>query len=332
MTDLDPLFDRLLATLAATDNSASQLQTAHDAFFREHPEATSFRKQIWRRFESIPLTEGELTEGSGSARYRFGDATESGAAHMRDAVKRAALNEQSVQDLADRALLKIDDAINRGEAPIDAFSDVMVNIYEDKVDRIREYLFDSDFIGPKPIKDSLGRLVVSQIENITPLGYEKVKELRPAATATEELAPQQKPVVFIAHGGKSKDWLELKNYLRDQGISVVDYESVATAGKITKDRVMEMVDKCNIAFVVMSAEDEQAAGDEIRPRQNVIHELGLFQGRHGWERAIPVTENGVGLFSNIAGLGEIRFAPGDISGCFHKVLDVLRREFPSTNN
>lgn len=57
-------------------------------------------------------------------------------------------------------------------------------------------------------------------------------------------------------------------------------------------------------------------------RQNVIHEAGLFQGRLGFMRAIVLLEEGCEEFSNIHGLGQIRFpAPA-----FEEVRQVLERE------
>jgi predicted nucleotide-binding protein len=43
---------------------------------------------------------------------------------------------------------------------------------------------------------------------------------------------------------------------------------------------------------------------------NVVHEAGLFQGRLGFERAIILLEEGCKSFSNIEGLGQIRFPKG----------------------
>jgi predicted nucleotide-binding protein len=59
---------------------------------------------------------------------------------------------------------------------------------------------------------------------------------------------------------------------------------------------------------------------------NVIHEAGLFQGRLGFQRAIVVLEEGCEEFSNIQGLGQIRFPRGNISAVFENIRQVLERE------
>jgi predicted nucleotide-binding protein len=65
---------------------------------------------------------------------------------------------------------------------------------------------------------------------------------------------------------------------------------------------------------------------EQHARQNVVHEAGLFQGRLGFEKAVVMLENGCEEFSNIHGLGQIRFDSGKISAAFHEVSDTLKRE------
>lgn len=75
----------------------------------------------------------------------------------------------------------------------------------------------------------------------------------------------------------------------------------------------------------MTAEDEQASG-KVHARMNVIHEVGLFQGRLGFERAIIMLEEGCEEFSNVHDLGQIRFPKGKIAESFEEVRRVLERE------
>jgi predicted nucleotide-binding protein len=59
---------------------------------------------------------------------------------------------------------------------------------------------------------------------------------------------------------------------------------------------------------------------------NVVHEAGLFQGRLGFSRAIILLEDGCKEFSNINGLGQIRFPKGNIKATFEEIRQVLERE------
>lgn len=78
------------------------------------------------------------------------------------------------------------------------------------------------------------------------------------------------------------------------------------------------------SFVVLTAEDEH--GGKLHARENVVHELGLFQGRLGFPKAIAVVEEDCTEFSNIVGLGQVRFHKNDIASCFEEIRKVLERE------
>ena len=131
------------------------------------------------------------------------------------------------------------------------------------------------------------------------------------ASKLPEVALPEKTKVFIGHG-RSPLWLELKDHLQDShGYSVEAYEIGARAGHAVRDVLEKMLDESCLAFLVMTGEDE-ANEDELRARQNVVHELGLFQGRLGFSRAIAVVEHGTILFSNIEGIQQIRFSQGNI--------------------
>ena len=86
-----------------------------------------------------------------------------------------------------------------------------------------------------------------------------------------------------------------------------------------------MLDDASMAFLVLTAEDQRADG-ELTARINVVHEVGLFQGRLGLRRAIVLLEEGCEEFSNIHGLGQIRFPPANVDAVFEKIRAVCERE------
>lgn len=93
----------------------------------------------------------------------------------------------------------------------------------------------------------------------------------------------------------------------------------------TAARLEEMLNGSAFAFLVMTGEDEQVDGS-VRARENVIHEVGLFQGKLGLRRAIVLLEDGCTEFSNIHGLGQIRFPKGHIMARSEEIRRVLERE------
>lgn len=131
--------------------------------------------------------------------------------------------------------------------------------------------------------------------------------------------------IFIGHG-RSEQWRALKDFLKERlGFPVDEFNRVSPAGINTQERLSEMLDGCRFAFLVFTAEDTHA-DESMHARENVIHEAGLFQGRLGWRRAIVLLEEGCKEFSNIVGLGQIRFNKGNIASCFEEIRRVLERE------
>jgi predicted nucleotide-binding protein len=135
-----------------------------------------------------------------------------------------------------------------------------------------------------------------------------------------------KPKIFIGHGGDPQ-WRDLKDHLHEQHeYDVVAYETGSRAGHTIRDVIADMLDKSSFAILVMTGEDRMDEGT-VRARQNVIHELGLFQGRLGFTKAIVLKEEGTEEFSNINGVNQIRYTRGNIKETFGDVLAVLKREF-----
>jgi predicted nucleotide-binding protein len=131
--------------------------------------------------------------------------------------------------------------------------------------------------------------------------------------------------ICIGHG-RSSLWRELKEFLVERlHLTVDEFNSIPTAGISTTERLREMLDAAAFAFLIMTGEDEQADG-KVYARLNVVHEAGLFQGRLGFRKAIILLEDGCEEFSNVHGLGQIRFQKGNISAKFEEIRRVLERE------
>ena len=144
-------------------------------------------------------------------------------------------------------------------------------------------------------------------------------------STAEKAVVQLGSKVFIGHGGASSEYLKLGVWLTDRGLQWEVFDRKPTAGMSTKERLLQMLDNVQIAFLMMTPEDEDAEG-ELNARANVIHEVGLFQGRLGWMKAIVLLEEGCEEFSNIEGVGQIRYLKGNINAAFDEIRQVLVRE------
>ena len=128
--------------------------------------------------------------------------------------------------------------------------------------------------------------------------------------------------IFIGHGHNSA-WRDLKDHLQDKHKYMVEaYEIGSRAGLTIEEVLKTMLDKSSIALLVMTGEDKMR-NRQIQARQNVVHELGLFQGRLGFHRAIILLEEGTAEFSNISGTQQLRFSKGKIVEIFGDVVAAL---------
>lgn len=182
--------------------------------------------------------------------------------------------------------------------------------------RLSIFLSPEDYGGTLVVVEAASRgdilRVMAPFEEAAP--YHEVLHSAPAVS------------IFIGHG-RSSDWRELYEHLRDQHrLDVQAFETHPRAGFTAKEVLERIAAETSLAILVHTAEDEQA-DESLRARENVVHETGLFQGRIGFARAIIVREDGCDPFSNVAGVQEIRFSPGAMRSVFGDVLAVVRREF-----
>lgn len=143
--------------------------------------------------------------------------------------------------------------------------------------------------------------------------------------AETALSPAHGKKIFIGHG-RSPVWRELKDFLSDRlNLPWDEFNRESVAGISTTERLNQMLGASSFAFLIMTAEDEHADAT-LHARENVIHEIGLFQGKLGFRRAIVLLEDGCQPFSNIHGLTHIPFPHDRISASFEELRRVLERE------
>jgi hypothetical protein len=151
------------------------------------------------------------------------------------------------------------------------------------------------------------------------------RHIEGGSSAEEVSMVQLGQKVFLGHGGASVEYYKLGVWLHDHGLEWDVFDRTSTAGMSTKERLLEMLDNAQIAFLFMTPEDETASGTMVA-RSNVVHEVGLFQGRLGWMKAIILLEDGCEEFSNIEGVGQIRYPKGNVKAAFDEIRGVLERE------
>jgi PAS domain S-box-containing protein len=128
--------------------------------------------------------------------------------------------------------------------------------------------------------------------------------------------------VFIGHG-RNDQWSELKDHLHEQHhFHILSYEIGARTGRTINVILEQLLTLSRFAVLVLTAENIHVNGS-YHARENVIHELGLFQGRLGCKSVIILSEEDVDDFSNISGIHQLRFQRGHIREAFGDIVAWL---------
>ena len=149
---------------------------------------------------------------------------------------------------------------------------------------------------------------------------DQVFEIR--ANSELEQPKQNRPqCVFITHG-RSNDWRAVQSFIeKDVGLPTIELAQEANMGRTIIEKLIDNADRCDSAVIVMTG-DDIANDQESRVRENVMHEIGFFQGRYGRNLAVLLHEDGVKIPTNLAGVAYVPFPKGNIEAGFH----VLQRE------
>lgn len=143
--------------------------------------------------------------------------------------------------------------------------------------------------------------------------------------ANSDLAPpavEARPRrVFITHGN-TNEWTKVQPFIeKDVGLATIELAQEYNGGQTIIEKLIANADKCDSAVIVWTGDDVDGAGVP-RARENVMHEIGFFQGRYGRGRVILLHEDSVNVPSNLFGLVYSAFPKGTVSACLH----LLHRE------
>ncbi len=207
-----------------------------------------------------------------------------------------------------------------------------------------EWYFDSleEFLAGYPKAESFHLQNYVQGKTINIFGHSNITEISVAFPnradiesifqifdmnlSKSKIVIESDPIKIFIGYGHDKQWRDLKDHLHEQhGFEVIAYEIGPRAGLSIKEVLESMLNQSSFAFLVLSGEDIDNYGEK-HARENVVHELGLFQGKLGFRKAIVLLEEGVHEFSNILGLNQIRFSKGNIRETFGDVLATIKRE------
>jgi predicted nucleotide-binding protein len=206
-----------------------------------------------------------------------------------------------------------------------------ITLYIENIDRFfKKYIAKSGpgsfYISPSQISKNssivkeLNRLA-SELKNAP---KEKIEEERKKIKSKPRKKSSGKGKIFIGHG-RSKLWARVQLFLNDElKLQTLTFESESRTSETIVNILEQFLEETSFAILIFTAEDETSNGD-LRARQNVIHEAGLFQGRLGFDKVIILKENKTEEFSNIAGLQYIPFLDNNIEQTFYELQRTLKK-------
>ena len=144
--------------------------------------------------------------------------------------------------------------------------------------------------------------------------------------SAQEVLMQEKNKIFMSFGHNELLKLRLKDFIENRlSIPTIVLADQPARG-LTIVEILRRLRTVLFCPDLLTKDDEQK-DDAARARQNVIHELGFFQGKYGRKNVVLLAERGVELFSNISGIVRIDLEPAH----FESVFDPLRREIESSS-
>lgn len=128
--------------------------------------------------------------------------------------------------------------------------------------------------------------------------------------------------VFISHG-RSAEWYKVQSHMeKDINFGTLELTQEANFGRTVLQKLNDESNRCGYAVIVMTGDD--IIEDEIRARENVLHEIGFFQGKYGLQNVVLLHEEGVNIPSNIHGLVYIPFPKNTVEATFGALDRELR--------
>ena len=135
----------------------------------------------------------------------------------------------------------------------------------------------------------------------------------------------ENPVTFIDHG-TNPIWTRVEKHLReDLMIECKTFLDSSYSSEQMVYSLSDFLDTCNFCVVILTKEDEQKGASEII-YQNIIHKIGLFQGRLGFNKTVLLKQDGIKFDTNFAGLQHITFSGSKIEQAFYELDKMLKRE------
>lgn len=129
--------------------------------------------------------------------------------------------------------------------------------------------------------------------------------------------------IFISHG-TNPEWFAVQRFIEQRfEAPVYSFESASLGGREISEVLGKYLERCSLSVCVLTAEDFTEDGKKFA-RQNVIHEVGLFQGQHGFDRVVLLVEEGCDFVPEAAASRAIGYPRNRITHALYRLAEVIR--------
>lgn len=129
--------------------------------------------------------------------------------------------------------------------------------------------------------------------------------------------------IFISHG-TNPEWFAVERFIGDRfDAPVHSFESAPWGGREISEALSKYLERCSLSVCVLTAEDFTQDGRRFA-RQNVIHEVGLFQGQHGFDSVVLLVEEGCDFVPQAAVAYTIYFPHNKIHRTFYQLAEIIK--------
>ena len=137
------------------------------------------------------------------------------------------------------------------------------------------------------------------------------------------------PGIFLSHG-TNPEWFAVQRFIEDRFDSPVSFfESAPRGGHQVSEALSKYLERCSLAVCILTAEDFTSDGRKSA-RQSVIHEVGLFQGRHGFDRVVLLVEEGCDFVPEAAVPYTIYYPKNRVNRTFYQLAEIIKAHgFPA---
>lgn len=143
------------------------------------------------------------------------------------------------------------------------------------------------------------------------------------ASAEQGVASPVRPNIFVSHGKPSAALDHLVEFLRTLGLNPIVVEDQPSMG-MSVDNKVEVYLAVSEAAIILATGDDKVEGEAaLRPRQNVIHEIGLCQ-KALRNKIVYLLEEGTEFPSNVRPKVYERFSKENMTRAFKAVVRELR--------